>query len=515
MTKVSLFGGKMNIRNLISEFILILSATALFFAMILLNSCSGGYVFGPPRPQSSVITINLSPDTFSFACKPGEIKNSSMTISVSGATSLEWEATKKTSWLILDPVKGKISVTNPTNSISLKVDCNGLTNGDYSDTITVLTPSDSKLDANASVNLKVTENPQPIISLDPNTFSLECMAGRSTPVTGSMTVQNSGGGVLAWTASENVDWLTISPHIGTAPSTVSISASCLHLTAGSNPSADITVTGTNALNSPRTARVALTVKEPPEACVLDATPDWRMGPFTSTVTATFTAINASTTTASIKCYEGDADHFVPINLSTKTAIWPCNYPAVPAYTEYKAQAVGGQFFCEKKIINLTSTPPITPVCDYTKCDLTAKGYFSFKVYPEYHGCPSMIDVFDPATLCNNGGDPCKSDCRVRGSQDGENICAMIEDQTDYDWNDFYWTTTAQHFADGSTNISIRELGCDTAANDSLHVIFFFDKPKRVKDLDTGVTGNGILLQFTVWDNCHGHTGQTRSFLITE
>jgi adhesin/invasin len=84
-----------------------------------------------------------------------------------------------------------------------------------------------------------------------------------TPVNGqaptqSVTVSNSGGGTLNWTASANQPWITLSATSGTAPSTLVVGMNTVGLAAGSY-SGTITVSATGATNNPQTAGVSLTV----------------------------------------------------------------------------------------------------------------------------------------------------------------------------------------------------------------------------------------------------------------
>ena len=82
--------------------------------------------------------------------------------------------------------------------------------------------------------------------------------GGSNPANQSISITNTGGGTLNWTASSNQSWLTVSPTSGTAPSTLTASASITGLAAGTY-NATITLTATGATNSPLSVPVTLTV----------------------------------------------------------------------------------------------------------------------------------------------------------------------------------------------------------------------------------------------------------------
>src|SRR5262249_57172158 len=56
--------------------------------------------------------------------------------------------------------------------------------------------------------------------------SLSCTAqqGGSTPAAQTVSLRNTGGGTLSWTASDNAAWLTLSPAAGTGNGAVTLSA---------------------------------------------------------------------------------------------------------------------------------------------------------------------------------------------------------------------------------------------------------------------------------------------------
>ena len=65
----------------------------------------------------------------------------------------------------------------------------------------------------------------PAIALSPTTFRLCYPGGGSTRVcwpSGSLSIRNSGGGTLNWTATKSPTWLKISPRLGTVPSSMKV-----------------------------------------------------------------------------------------------------------------------------------------------------------------------------------------------------------------------------------------------------------------------------------------------------
>ena len=100
----------------------------------------------------------------------------------------------------------------------------------------------------------------PVIALSPTTFRLCYPGGGSTRVcwpSGSLSISNTGGGTLNWTATRSPTWLKISPRLGTAPSTVKVWVDPTGLPRGSY-SGRIRVWATGATNSPQTVVVYFT-----------------------------------------------------------------------------------------------------------------------------------------------------------------------------------------------------------------------------------------------------------------
>ena len=100
----------------------------------------------------------------------------------------------------------------------------------------------------------------PAIGLRPTTLRLCYPGGGSTRVcwpTGSLSIRNTGGGTLNWTATKRGSWLKISPRLGTAPSTMKVSVDPTGLLRGTY-SGRITVWATGATNSPQTVVVYFT-----------------------------------------------------------------------------------------------------------------------------------------------------------------------------------------------------------------------------------------------------------------
>ncbi len=84
----------------------------------------------------------------------------------------------------------------------------------------------------------------PVLSVTPNFLQISESAGTCT-----FQISNSGAGTMAWSITENTDWLSVSPASGTGDQTVTVTYN-----ASSVPSrfGGITITAPDATNGPRT-----------------------------------------------------------------------------------------------------------------------------------------------------------------------------------------------------------------------------------------------------------------------
>lgn len=102
----------------------------------------------------------------------------------------------------------------------------------------------------------------PFISPAPQTFSFLAASGGALPAVQNLNIENSGGGMLAWTAAESpmVGWLSITPDTGTAVPT-SIAAISINSTvlAPGIYTDTIIISSPGAFNNPQKVAVTLTL----------------------------------------------------------------------------------------------------------------------------------------------------------------------------------------------------------------------------------------------------------------
>lgn len=109
------------------------------------------------------------------------------------------------------------------------------------------------------------ENTQttPVLAVSPATLSFSGTVGGTNPLSQNISVSNAGTGTLAWSMSDNADWLTLIPVSGQNNSTVSAAVSLAGLIAGTY-NAVITASATgDATGTPKTINAALVISPAP------------------------------------------------------------------------------------------------------------------------------------------------------------------------------------------------------------------------------------------------------------
>jgi glucose/arabinose dehydrogenase/PKD repeat protein len=100
-----------------------------------------------------------------------------------------------------------------------------------------------------------------VLSVSPSSLSFSATEGEGSPAAKTLTVSNSGGGTLDFTASADAPWLSTTPASGTAPQAVTVAADTSGLTAGTY-TGHVTIDGGSISGSPETIAVTLTVTGP-------------------------------------------------------------------------------------------------------------------------------------------------------------------------------------------------------------------------------------------------------------
>jgi hypothetical protein len=102
----------------------------------------------------------------------------------------------------------------------------------------------------------------PVLSVSPSSLSFAATQGAAGPAPQTLSVANTGGGSLPFTAATSAPWLTVSPSGAAAPATLTVTANPAGLAAGTY-NATVTVDGGAASGSPRSVPITLTVAAAP------------------------------------------------------------------------------------------------------------------------------------------------------------------------------------------------------------------------------------------------------------
>lgn len=251
-----------------------------------------------------------------------------------------------------------------------------------------------------------------------------------------------------------------------------------------------------------------------------------VGPFTNTMQVRFDNLEAGVTTALMKCNATDPGAIVPIDPVSHYAFRDCSYPSVTEDTIFivgaSATGVYSTATCTQTIVDLPF-PPVSSLCDVNKCDIPLKPennpnpFLDFRVYPEYDPSPDEIRIMDSAVSCNNLGNPCKGKpdgCRVRGSRLGTSYCALIEDLTDYDWNDYIFSSNTITLSANDKLVEVTDEFCESAAANKLYVLFDFATSNYTLDMENDISSFSTSKDYLVWPNCQGYMGKVRHFFIS-
>ena len=68
--------------------------------------------------------------------------------------------------------------------------------------------------------------------MTPGSLSFSAAADGAEPAAKTLSVANTGGGTLSWTASESAPWLSVAPASGTGAGTINVTAAKAGLAPG-------------------------------------------------------------------------------------------------------------------------------------------------------------------------------------------------------------------------------------------------------------------------------------------
>ena len=214
---------------------------------------------GSPPPVVPPV-IGASPTSLSFAATQGGANPATQTVSISntGGGTLSWTASDNAAWLTLSPASG-----TGNGAVTLTVTTGSLAAGSYSAMVAFVATGASTITVPVTLTVSTAPVP-PAIGASPTSLSFAATQGGANPATKTVSISNTGGGTLSWTASDNAPWLTLSPASGTGNGAVTLMVTTGSLTAGSY-SATVTMNaaGASSIAVPVTFTVVATALPPP------------------------------------------------------------------------------------------------------------------------------------------------------------------------------------------------------------------------------------------------------------
>lgn len=197
-------------------------------------------------------TVNPTHLSFTANVGNGNVPNQTFNIRNSGNQPLDYNITDDASWLNINQTSGNLPAGS-NRLVIASVNSSGLSGGTHSGKITISGGGITKV---ITVNLTVNLNP-PVITVNPDGFSFSADEGGANPASRRLTITNSGGGILKWTVSADVNWLSVSPTNANVPSGTNVFASVSVNVSGLSAGV---YNGTIILTAPNAAPVQLPVQ---------------------------------------------------------------------------------------------------------------------------------------------------------------------------------------------------------------------------------------------------------------
>jgi hypothetical protein len=203
--------------------------------------------------------VTVSPPSLAYTTTVGGPNQArGVTITNTGTSTLTVIWNDPINWLVATsgdtvtmPPGGSATITHTASPA-------GLGAGTYSGTATISGSGITTQVIPITMSVTATGSTSPAIGLSPTGLAFAGSVGGANPAAQIITVSNTGGGTLSWSASEQANWLTLSPPSGTNAGTVNASVNLSGLAAGTY-TGSVTVSGTGATT--KTVPVTLAVTQ--------------------------------------------------------------------------------------------------------------------------------------------------------------------------------------------------------------------------------------------------------------
>ena len=209
--------------------------------------------------------IQATPPELTFSGQAGGANPSQQEIYIlnTGGGTLQFSVEPDASWISVYPPSG--TSEDQQKTVLVSIDIAALSEGTYNGNIIISDPAAANSPQTVTVDLNLSEDLPPEISIEPGSISFQATDGGANPSPVYMFVSNSGEGTLTYSIDWDANWLSVSPNSGKTKEAARkhiVSANINGLIAGSY-SATITVSDPGASNSPQTVPVTLTISSVP------------------------------------------------------------------------------------------------------------------------------------------------------------------------------------------------------------------------------------------------------------
>ncbi|MEK6641780.1 MAG: BACON domain-containing carbohydrate-binding protein, partial [Nitrospirota bacterium] len=211
--------------------------------------------------------IGATPTSLAFTAIQGGSNPAAQTLSVrnTGGGTLTWSASETTGWLALSAGSG-----TGNGTVTLQATTGALATGTHTGSV-ILTGGTGVTPITIPVSFTVTAAPvPPAIGATPTSLAFTAIQGGSNPAAQTLSILNTGGGTLNWSASENAGWLALSAGTGTGNGTVTLQATTGALATGSH-TGTLTLSGGTGV-TPVTIPVSFTVTAAPVPPAISMSP---------------------------------------------------------------------------------------------------------------------------------------------------------------------------------------------------------------------------------------------------
>jgi hypothetical protein len=237
------------------------------------NACSG-YSGEASATTDALPAIGLSATSALFAAEENGPNPSAQNITISNigdgaltglAVGVSYAEGQPTGWL---DGGAQLSGTSAPATLTLQPVTGSLAPGSYSATVSISSGVASNSPQTVTVTFDVAA--APLLSLDQSSLAFAATEGGASPAAQEIAITNAGGGTLEgldvtieYGEGQPTGWLSPAPSLSatTGSATLTVSAATGALTAG-NYTATLTITSSNAENSPLQVSVSFEVQAP-------------------------------------------------------------------------------------------------------------------------------------------------------------------------------------------------------------------------------------------------------------